>query len=325
MAGAGDVCGGVAVTHRAPRAVLGWWWPGHPVLAVTASLSPCGHSQRGEEQGVQMGWHRGTQTGSPNPTGTPTRPAVTLASWHPVPHTSERCPQPVRPCAPCREWGIDGAGKCPAPRRGASTPRAARAGDAASPPPQPRGPHRRLHLTCTKSVAGDRDAPSLESRWMWRYPGDRAGLSGRRGAVPPQTPAAGRGRPPTFPHAGQGQGELPHEVVAGGAVVVLHHEAHQRQLGCLQLEGQRLLPARVEACGTVSGWARPPWPPATPGMGPAHHAATVLAPTGFGSLVARVSPQGGVWGEWGNGGGTGGGMLGHTGRNGVHTGVYWKE
>lgn len=25
-----------------------------------------------------------------------------------------------------------------------------------------------LHLTCTKSVAGDRDVPSLESRWMWR-------------------------------------------------------------------------------------------------------------------------------------------------------------
>lgn len=45
-------------------------------------------------------------------------------------------------------------------------------------------PHRLLHRTCTKSVAGDRDAPSLESRWMWRYPGDRRGLSGWQGAVP---------------------------------------------------------------------------------------------------------------------------------------------
>lgn len=29
-----------------------------------------------------------------------------------------------------------------------------------------------LHLMCTKSVAGDRGVPSLESRWMWRYPGE---------------------------------------------------------------------------------------------------------------------------------------------------------
>lgn len=59
------------------------------------------------------------------------------------------------------------------------------------------------------------------------------------------------GHPPTFPHAGQGQGELAHEVIAGGAVVVLHHEAHQGQLGCPQLETQRLLPARVEAYSTT--------------------------------------------------------------------------
>ena len=64
------------------------------------------------------------------------------------------------------------------------------------------------------------------------------------------------GRPPTFPHAGQGQGELAHEVVAGGAVVVLHHEAHQGQLGRPQLEPQRLLPARVEACGSGTGGGR---------------------------------------------------------------------
>ena len=62
---------------------------------------------------------------------------------------------------------------------------------------------------------------------------------------------------PTFPHAAQRQRELPHEVIAGGAVVVLHHKAHQRQLRDLQLEGERLLPARVEAYGIASGWSLP--------------------------------------------------------------------
>lgn len=60
-----------------------------------------------------------------------------------------------------------------------------------------------------------------------------------------------------FPHAAQRQRELPHEVIAGGAVVVLHHKAHQRQLRDLQLEGERLLPARVEAYGIASGWSLP--------------------------------------------------------------------
>lgn len=39
--------------------------------------------------------------------------------------------------------------------------------------------------------------------------------------------------------------------------MVLHHKAHQRQLRDLQLEGERLLPARVEAYGIASGWSLP--------------------------------------------------------------------
>lgn len=53
---------------------------------------------------------------------------------------------------------------------------------------------------------------------------------------------------PTFLHAVHGQGELPHKVIGGSVVIVLHHEAHQRQLWHPQLEGQLLIPARIEAC-----------------------------------------------------------------------------
>lgn len=77
-------------------------------------------------------------------------------------------------------------------------------------------------------------------------------LSRRHRVVP--SPSRGA---PTFPHAAQRQRELPHEVIAGDAVVVLHHKAHQRQLRDLQLEGERLLPARVEAYGIASGWSLP--------------------------------------------------------------------
>lgn len=88
----------------------------------------------------------------------------------------------------------------------------------------------------------------------WRAGGCADTLGMERGAERGWAGACARGAavgaPPTLPHAAQGQGELAHEVVAGGAVVVLHHKAHQRQLGLPQLEAQRLLPARVEACGT---------------------------------------------------------------------------
>lgn len=64
--------------------------------------------------------------------------------------------------SPRREWGASGAGGCPSH----GGPRCLPHGDMMSLLPGPQGPHRLLHRTCTKSVAGDRDAPSLESRWM---------------------------------------------------------------------------------------------------------------------------------------------------------------
>lgn len=53
----------------------------------------------------------------------------------------------------------------------------------------------------------------------------------------------------TCAQAVEGDGVLPHKVVLGGVVVVLHHEAHQGQIRDLQLEAQGAVPPRVEACG----------------------------------------------------------------------------
>lgn len=79
--------------------------------------------------------------------------------------------------------------------------------------------------------------------------GTDGGSVGGRG-LSPSPQGRGVAPAPTLAHAGQGQRELPHEVVAGGAVVVLHHKTHQGQLGHPHLEPQRLLPARVETCGS---------------------------------------------------------------------------
>lgn len=95
--------------------------------------------------GQQMGWHYGTWRGSPTSLGAPISPAVA------VPRLSLH-----------RERGVSGAGGCP-PHGGTCCPLH---GDTMSLPLGPQGPHRLLHRMCTKSVAGDRDAPSLESRWM---------------------------------------------------------------------------------------------------------------------------------------------------------------
>lgn len=125
-------------SHPPPRAVLG-----HPVLVVTAFLSPWGHSQAGEERGTQANRWGGTTGGGP-----PASPAVTVArrvvspgcphpgsgvslaqeGTHPtedhvVPHTGTRRPS-------CRDHG-DLTGSCieRARRawRGTGTPRPWRA------------------------------------------------------------------------------------------------------------------------------------------------------------------------------------------------------
>lgn len=52
----------------------------------------------------------------------------------------------------------------------------------------------------------------------------------------------------TCSQAGERHSELAHKVVFGSVIVVLHDEPHQGQLGDLQLEAQRAVPSRVEAC-----------------------------------------------------------------------------
>lgn len=96
----------------------------------------------------------------------------------------------------------------------------------------------------TKSVAGDSEAPSLESRWMWRYPVRKAARSQKlepRPLIPSSHP------PPTLLQAVERQCELAHKIIGGGGVIVLDHKPHQHQLWDPKLELQSLLPAGVEA------------------------------------------------------------------------------
>ena len=282
-------------------AVLGCCWG-----VVTASLSP----QGGEEQ---IGWHWGTGT----PLGPPSS-AVTTKRWavsSDCPHTEELFVPPPRDTMSL-PWHL---------------------GDTRM--SLLRTPHRLLHRTCTKSVAGDRDAPSLESRWMWRYPGDRGGSASGRALSP--TPEGSEVAPaPTLAHAGQGQCELPHEVVAGGAVVVLHHEAHQGQLRHPHLEPQRLLPARVETCGTgrgvgtATGATRatqcPEGPAGPPCTAPAPAEPLRCPGAGRGSggdagtTVGCTGEKGSYWGcdgvYWGMGV-----ILGVWGSYWSHDGIYWGK
>lgn len=79
--------GGCCHPSHSSRVVLGFRWPGHPVLVVTAFLSPQCHKrgERGTEPsrwGGTMGHERG-----PNPHGVPN----TLVS----PQPGEWCPQAV--------------------------------------------------------------------------------------------------------------------------------------------------------------------------------------------------------------------------------------
>lgn len=57
-------------------------------------------------------------------------------------------------------------GREPLPRDAAWRPRSPSIGQS--------HPQKRWTRMWTKSVAGDREAPSLESRWMWRYPVESA-------------------------------------------------------------------------------------------------------------------------------------------------------
>lgn len=214
-------------------------------LATLSWLSQCPCPHDGKSGVCRWGGTVGPRQGpripqGPQPALLAPCPAGTL-----TPH--ERAVSPARLRAPCRERGIHSAGGCPAPRRGTSTPRAEQAGDAVSPLTAATGTSQALAFNVHEERGGGQGRAVLGEQVDVAIPwGQSRAERGARGRSP-QSPAVGRGRPPTFPHAGQGQGELPHEVVAGGAVVVLHHEAHQCQLRCLQLEGQRLLPARVEA------------------------------------------------------------------------------
>lgn len=236
--------GGCCHPSHPAGVVLGFWWPGHPILVVPASLSPQGHRQRGE-QGTEANRWGGTlgHGGGPSPHDVPN----TLLS----PQLGERCPQAAPAlCLWCR--------RAPTPWRTTLSPTWGHDQD-----------HGDLTASCIERAR--RAWPGTGTSRPWRADGCADTL----GTEPGAEWVAGRPSPspwglsPTFPHAGQGQGELAHEVVAGGVVVILHHEAQQRQLGRPHLETQRLLPARVEPCGTGMGVGAAPGTPGTPAWRPA--------------------------------------------------------
>lgn len=229
------------------------------------------------------------------------RPADGLALWdmEGIPYLLG-CPN--QPCCRCPQAvPAQGAGclwrrRVPTPWRNMLSP--ARGHDV--PPTGTTGTSQALASNVHEERGGGQGRPVLGEQVDVTIPwGQRRGLSGCRGPSP--SPGGQQdGHPPTFPHAGQGQGELPHEVVAGGAVVVLHHEAHQGQLRHLQLEAQRLLPAWVEAYGTrTGGWALPPRPSGPPTALGVGTSATLHCAHPCPSLAAIL--HWGLWGlgEWG--------------------------
>lgn len=235
--------GGCCHLSHPPGAALGFRWPGHPILVVTVSLSPQGHSQGGEEWGTEASRWSGTVGHGRGPLsfGVP-QPAL-LSLW-----PGERCPQAV----PAQGSGCLWHRRVPTQWRATLSPTWGHN----ILPTGTAGTSQALASNVHEERGGGQGCPILGEQMDVTVPwGQRRGLSGWQGTHPRPRGQRG-GHTPTFPHAGQGQGELPHEVVAGGAVVVLHHEAHQGQLGRPQLEAQRLLPARVEAYGTGTGGGR---------------------------------------------------------------------
>lgn len=108
-------------------------------------------------------------------------------------------------------------------------------------------------LMWTKSDAGERLEPSSFSSRTWRYPKKTMkAWSAKRDSNLPFRP------PQTFPktvfeqtsaQTAERQSVLSKEVVAGGVVVVLHHEANQSQVGTMDGKVKGAVPARVKAWG----------------------------------------------------------------------------
>lgn len=237
VAGGGDIRGLLSPTSP-PWGCVGLsvaWSPPPGCRSVPVpSGSPPGRGGVGHR--VQhMWWHYGTRRGSPTPWGPPTSPAVTAARQA----VSPGCPRTGSRVSPAQEGAhpmedhvvLHRGTRCPSHRD-----------------------HGDLTGSCIERARRAWRGTGTPRPWRADGCGDTLGTETGAEQVTGDSPRGQRGgHTPTFPHAGQGQGELAHEVVAGGAVVVLHHEAHQGQLGRPQLEAQRLLPARVEAYGTGTG------------------------------------------------------------------------
>lgn len=223
--------------------------------------------------------------------------------WHPAqlapcpPH--ERAVSPAHLRAPCRERGIHSVGGCPAPRRGTPTPRAARAGDAASPLTAATGTSQALAFNMHEERGGGQGRPVLGEQVDVAIPwGQSRAERGARGRSPPKAQQRGAGAHPPSRMLARGRVNCPtkslQEVLSWSSTTKRTSASSGACSWKLSVSSQRgLKPAALSQGGHGHHGH---------GGHPRHgtsssHCHRTRPKTGFGSLVAWVSPQGGVWGE----------------------------
>lgn len=161
-----------------------------------------GASQESEELGPSQGSGVIGQSGGPFSRGTKAAPSAPLGPESGVGKAS-RLEGLVLPAPPTPEEN-----------------RASATGGRLAPKGPQRGsshPQKRWMRMWTKSVAGDSEAPSLESRWMWRYPVGRGATCPV--LCPPQLPTLqgqGRGGTDHLPPQGSARGKLSEDIQGPG-------------------------------------------------------------------------------------------------------------
>lgn len=103
----------------------------------------------------------------------------------------------------------------------------------------------------TKSEEGGMLVPSLDRRWMWRYPMRknktclfRINSSSTEDTFLMHLVEWRR----TWLNTGERESELSHKVVLWCFIIVLHHKPNQRQLRGVNGELKHVVPYRVETC-----------------------------------------------------------------------------
>lgn len=270
--------------------------------------------------------------------------------WHPAqlapcpPH--ERAVSPAHLHALCRERGIHSVGGCPAPRRGTPTPRAARAGDAASPLTAATGTSQALAFNVHEERGGGQGRPVLGEQVDVAIPwGQSRAERGARGRSPPKAQQRGAGAHPPSRMLARGRVNCPtkslQEVLSWSSTTKRTSASSGACSWKLSVSSQRgLKPAALSQGGHGHHGHRPPRardrlvtpPPRSPQNWVWVFGGLGVTP-GWG--VGGVREWGRHWGwyagvywkEWGSYWGILEGMgfmLGCTGWNGITMGAGWR-